>query len=90
MPRSLTGRLHRELHRRGIARVLNTGSNNWSRRGTAYIQTRGPRWAGRRLWRYALRHSPTGRPDWLTVRVTQVQRPGRWTYRWHIAYERLS
>lgn len=90
MTTSANRRLHRWAHRRGIARVLNTGSNNRNRRGTAYVETRGPRWAGERLWRYALRHSSTGRPDWLTVRVTEVQRPGRWTYRWHIAYERAS
>lgn len=84
----LTDRLHSWLHRKGIARTLNRTSNNYSRAATSYIETRGPRWAGERLWRFALRHS-TCRPDWLTVKVARVEQLGRRHYRWLVEYERV-
>jgi hypothetical protein len=75
-------RIHTWLHRHAVARTINGTANNWNRNAESVIETRGPRWLGHRLWRFTLRHSPTMRPDWYTVRVSQVQRVGRWTYRW--------
>jgi hypothetical protein len=83
-------RLSNGLHRRGIARVLNTGSNNMNSRCTAYIETRGPRWVGESLARYALRKSPLCRVDLLTVRTSRVQQAARFKWRWSFQFRRLS
>lgn len=57
---------------------------------TAYIETRGPRWASERLWRYALRHNGLTRPNWLTIRVSNVEQLGTWHYRWSLSFQRVT
>ena len=78
------------LHRRGIARVLNSSSESMSNRGGAYVEARGPQRAARRLALYALRRNPLCRPDWQTVRVVKTEQPGRMRWRFQFAYRRLG
>jgi hypothetical protein len=84
--------LHKWAHRRGIARTINTSTGGFmGERCTAYLETRGPAWLGQRLWRFALLTDRTSAiPDLDTLRVTKRERLGRYTYRWHVAYSRLS
>lgn len=80
--------IHRRLHRWGIARRLNSGSNNFNDRGTAFIQTLGPRWLGRRLAVKAVHWSDIP-ADWDTIRIEKTQRVSRWHYRWLLAFRRI-
>lgn len=50
-------KLHSWMHRKGIARVVNTESNSYNDKCSAMIDTRGPKWLGEFLWQYALRGS---------------------------------
>jgi hypothetical protein len=82
--------IHRWLHRKGIARMLNSASNSDSR-CSAYIEARGPRWLAIRLAMYALRRSRVAmKPDWRTVRLSKEQQPDRWDWRFLITYRRLN
>jgi hypothetical protein len=83
-------RLGSWLHRKGISRTLNSTSRGWNRNVQTCIQTRGPRWLGERLWRFTLRYGSTFLADRDTARVVKVERAGRWTYRWTIAFQRIS
>lgn len=78
--------IYQALHRWGVSRCLN--SSSYDDRGTAYIQTLGPRWLGRRLAVKVLHwsHIPA---DWDTIRIQRAEHHGRWRYRWHLAYRRL-
>lgn len=77
------------LHRKGIARLINSGSNSMNDQGTAFIQARGPRWLAVRLARHVLRASAYCRPDLQTIRVTDAQQPERFTWRFQFAFRRL-
>jgi hypothetical protein len=78
------------LHRKGIARLLNSGSSSEGQ-GSAYIEARGPRRFARHLAMYALRHNPVAcPPDWQTVRIARTRQPGRLRWRFLFAYRRLS
>jgi hypothetical protein len=76
-------------HRRGIARILNTSRNNYSMRGTAYVEARGPRCVALALATGAVRHCPLARPDWDTLRLTGTERAGRGHYRFRFDYLRV-
>jgi hypothetical protein len=78
------------LHRKGIARILNIGSNSMNDQGTAYIQGAGPRWLAERLAMYALRATPLIWPDWQTLRIARTEQRGRYLWRFQVAFRRLS
>ena len=78
------------LHRKGIARMLNSSSQSWTDQGGAYIEARGPRRIATRLAMYALRHTALCRPDWQTVRIVKTQQPGRFHWRFNVTFRRLS
>lgn len=83
-------RLRSWLHRKGIARTINATGNNWTRDATTWIETRGPRWLGERLWRFALPWSTSMGPDWSTVGVARVEKLRRWHWKWLISYQRAT
>ena len=80
--------LRNRLHRKGIARLLNSRSESLSDRGGAYVETRGPRWLARHLAIWVVRNSGT-RADWTTIRITSTAQQGRWHWRFHLAYRRI-
>lgn len=77
------------LHRKGIARLLNSGSNSMNDQGTAYVEARGPRTVAALLALYALHGDPLARPDWSTVRITKAQHPGFMHWRFLYAFRRI-
>lgn len=81
--------LHAFLHRKGIARTLNVGTQSWTDQGTAYIEAIGSKRIATRLAMYALRHSSLIRPDWRTVRVVKIQQKARLRWRFNLAFRRL-
>ena len=78
------------LHRKGIARMLNSGSNSMNDRGTAYIEARGPRRIAARLAMYALCHTVIATPDRQTIRITKTEQCARYHWRFQVAFRRLS
>lgn len=84
----LRRRLHAWLHRRGIARTMST-RHDGTRIVTGYVQAKGPRWLAERLAWFAVVHTPywtTSRVDRIGRRVTDVEQPGRWTWRFHLSF----
>ena len=81
---------HAWLHRKGIARMLNSSSQSWTDQGGAYIEARGTRRIATRLAMYALRHTTIASPDWQTVRIIKTQQAGRFRWRFNITFRRLS
>lgn len=77
------------LHRKGIARLLNSGGNNMNDHATAYVEVKGPRWAAAWLALLALHLNPLVRPDWSTVRITKAEHRGVMRWRFQYAYRRL-
>lgn len=77
------------LHRKGIARVVNSSSNNMTPDGRALIEARGPRPVARWFARYALRRTGYIHPDWLTVRIIRTRCRGWWHYDFEFAYRRI-
>ena len=76
------------LHRRGIARLLNSGSS-LEGQGSSYIEALGPRRLAVHLAMYALRHNPVAcPPDWRTIRIVKTQQRGRLCWRFLFAYRR--
>lgn len=85
----MTKFIHRKLHRWGIARRLNSGSNNYNDRGDSYIQTKGPRWFGRYMAVKVIHWSDTP-ADWDSIRITDTEHRGTWSYRWKLVYRRVA
>jgi len=77
-----------KLHRSGWARLINCSSNSMNRRCTAYVETQGPRWLGRRLMTYVVRNHSLTYADWDTIHVDRCERVGRRRYRWLVRFER--
>lgn len=78
-----------EVHRRGIARMVNSSTNNMTPWGRALIDVRVPHVAlVAPLARWRLRHDVVDRAVWGSERVQSVKRMGRWTWSVELAYER--
>lgn len=80
--------IHRWLHRKGIARVLNTRYPA-CQGGFCYslIEARGPRKLAATLACWAVRHGTE--VDWLTIRPVEVRQPGRWRYLFNVRFSKL-
>lgn len=76
--------LHGWLHRRGIARILNSGADQ------AFVEARGPRWLARRLAVYAVTRSSIMTVDRDSVRTGRMLHSGTWSYRTTVRYRRLA
>jgi hypothetical protein len=82
------------LHRTGWARLINCSSNSMNALGTAYVETRGPAWLGRRLAIYVVRKSALCRAEWESITITRTETIGGLITarrrRWHLRYMRVS
>lgn len=78
------------LHRKGIMRTLNSSSASNHDRGRALIEVRtiGERLAGV-MAKDVVRHSPSIRADWDTIRVFRIHHIGRGHYYVTVDYLRI-
>lgn len=89
---AVADRTRQWAHRRGLARILSTTSGGMmGEQCSAYIETRGPAWLGRHLWRFALLSAGTAhpRPDLDTLRVAKRERLSRFRFRWQVSFGRV-